>query len=97
MSPGDFALFVLMMTTVVPAGLTLVLRGPLGKAISRRLEGGSAASPELEAQVRELEDRLQQLEADRGRVAELEERLDFAERLLGRSAPAARELPGARG
>jgi len=97
MSPDNFAFFIAFMTVVVTAGTTLILRGPLGKAIGRRLEGGSTGTPELEARVRELEERLQQLEAERGRVAEVEERLDFAERLLVRSAPVARDLPGAQG
>ena len=55
-------------------GGTIVLRGPVGKAIARRLEGGQPAemSPEALAEVDEL----------RARVAELEERMDFSERML---------------
>jgi hypothetical protein len=33
-----------------------------------------------------LQDRVEQLEAERGRLAEIEERLDFAERLLAQQA-----------
>lgn len=43
----------------------------------------------------ELQARVAELEAERGRVAELEERLDFAERLLAKQGEAA-QLPKAR-
>jgi hypothetical protein len=62
-------------------GAALVLRGPLGKAIARRLSGelppaGTAAElpEELYAELDEL----------RARLGELEERQDFSERLLAR-------------
>ncbi|HEX9894295.1 MAG TPA: hypothetical protein VGA78_10250 [Gemmatimonadales bacterium] len=51
----------------------VILRGPLGKAIARRLEG-PAAGPGDEV-FGELDDL-------RNRVSELEERQDFTERLL---------------
>jgi hypothetical protein len=63
----------------IPVGIisalsvAVVLRGPLGKAISRKLEGGPAvASDEVFAELDDL----------RNRVLELEERQDFTERLL---------------
>ncbi|HVX88947.1 MAG TPA: hypothetical protein VG940_08480 [Gemmatimonadales bacterium] len=43
----------------------------------------------------ELQARVAELEAERGRVAELEERLDFAERLLAKQGETA-QLPRAR-
>ena len=53
----------------------LILRGPLGRALARRLEGGAVeVSPEQQVEIDDL----------RGRVLELEERLDFAERMLAR-------------
>lgn len=63
----------------------VVLRGPIGQAIAKRLSGESSAQqaaldvpPEVYAELDEL----------RARVLELEERQDFAERLLAeRSAP----------
>jgi hypothetical protein len=63
----------------IPVGIisalsvAVVLRGPLGHAISRRLEGTPpAASDEVFAELDDL----------RNRVVELEERQDFTERLL---------------
>ncbi len=52
----------------------VVLRGPLGKALARRLEGVT--------EVAETGPLLEQMDEMRGRLAELEERLDFTERVL---------------
>jgi hypothetical protein len=60
---------------LVAAGV--IFRGPLGKALARRLEGG-AAQGDPDATMHALEEM-------RGRMAELEERVDFAERLLAQS------------
>ena len=66
-----------------------LLRGPIGKAIAKMLEGGSSAGDDqLTIRVEQLEDRLAELGMDQQRVSELEERLDFAERLLSQSEPA---------
>lgn len=64
-----------MLTLVI--GTTIVLRGPVGKALARRLEGesGQVAGPPGEELLLELDDL-------RARVLELEERVDFSERLL---------------
>ena len=81
MPPGDIAPVVLTTVLAFIAGVTLVLRGPVGKAIARRLEGNQlpqADSPEVSS-------RLAQVDELSHRVAELEERLDFAERLLART------------
>ena len=66
----------------IPAGIVaaiafaVVLRGPVGKALARRLEGDAAAPSE---------EVLQQLDDMRVRLGELEERLDFTERVLAQS------------
>jgi hypothetical protein len=60
---------------LVAAGV--IFRGPLGKALARRLEGG-AVQGDPDATMHALDEM-------RGRMAELEERVDFAERLLAQS------------
>lgn len=59
-----------------------LLRGPVGKAIGKMLEGSNTPDDQLGMRVEQLEDRLAELGMDQVRIAELEERLDFAERLL---------------
>lgn len=61
-------------------GGTVVLRGPLGRAIADRIAGrsGAAAGEQPNEQVIAEVDELRQ------RVAELEERQDFTERVLAR-------------
>jgi hypothetical protein len=72
---------------ILTAGGTIVLRGPLGRALAERIAGhrprDAAEAERLRADVDDL----------RGVVGELEERLDFAERLLARQREADR-LPG---
>lgn len=53
---------------------TVILRGPVGRALARRIEGDAPASPEFLGEVDDL----------RQRVLEMEERLDFAERMIAR-------------
>ncbi len=92
MPPGDVApVLITMLLTVGVAGV-LIFRGPLGRAIARRIEGTPAPDPALAARVAELEHRLAEMEQERSRVAELEERVDFAERLLARARPEAERL-----
>ena len=68
----------------IPVGIVgavttaIALHGPLGKAIARRLEGGSGESDESTGAL------LGEMDDLRQRVAELEERVDFSERLLAR-------------
>lgn len=59
-------------------GAAIIFRGPVGKAIGRRIAGEDAGGvlPELPAEI------LDELDGLRHRVAELEERVDFSERLL---------------
>jgi hypothetical protein len=87
--------FVLVAITVgvpfaVPVGIVgaaaaaIILRGPLGQAIARRLEGGQPpAGDEVYAELDDL----------RHRMVELEERLDFTERLLTQSRDRERVTP----
>ncbi len=55
----------------------VIFKGPVGKALGRRLEHGAPAepSPEFVAELDEM----------RSRVMELEERLDFTERMLSKA------------
>lgn len=80
MSPNDqdFLLFVAFAGTLVLA----FGAGMIGLRWLWRRSGGAVDRKELAT----MRSRLDELEAERGRVAELEERLDFAERLLARQA-----------
>lgn len=69
---------------IVAVSVVLVLRGPLGRALARRIEGSRAADHDASQRLEEVEARLQSLELTQERMLELEERLDFAERLLAR-------------
>lgn len=81
--PSDaLAPFILVMTLALGGIGVLLARGPLGRALARRLAGTRDKSDELAARVVELEQRLAEADLDRQRMAELEERMDFAERLL---------------
>jgi len=93
MRPDDLAPLIVAITLFV--SVVLILRGPVGRALARRIEGRAAEPGELTARVNELEQRLAEVEHDRARVAELEERLDFAERLLSQGSRDAERLsPG---
>lgn len=64
--------------------VTLVLRGPVGKAIGRRFAGELPPAGPVELP----EELYQELDELRARMLELEERQDFSERLLAtRDAP----------
>jgi hypothetical protein len=78
-NPNDVAPMVIGLVFFIVAGAVLIFRGPIGKAIARRLDGGQAAPEGLEGRVTELEMRLAEAEVERH---ELAERVDFAERLL---------------
>lgn len=82
MPPGDIAPVLMGIAVMLGLTATAVLRGPLGKALARRLEG-PASLPDMSAQqLEDLQVRLADLEVQVGRMHELEERLDFTERLL---------------
>jgi len=70
-------------------GVAIIFRGPVGKAIARRIGGEDTGGmpPELPGEI------LDELDGLRHRVAELEERVDFSERLLAQQ-PA--DPPGGR-
>jgi len=84
MQPDDFApVFIITLTIIaVAVSSVLILRGPLGKALARRLEGRAGREDVTGAAMAGISERLAELEQRDARVAELEERLDFAERLL---------------
>ena len=66
---------------IVGAGATaLAMRGPLGQAIARRLDGSAPPSEAVPDQL------MGELDDVRGRLAELEERVDFSERLLAQQS-----------
>jgi hypothetical protein len=98
----QLAPIIVMSVISLSVATTMILRGPVGKALGRWIEswGGTNAALLEEARsgdpqrLADIEHRLADLEAREARVAELEERLDFAERLLTREA-ASRHLPGA--
>ncbi len=95
---SDIAPMVITTVLTIAVAGTIVLRGPLGRALARAIElgAGGGRSPEDEVRVAQLEQRVAELEAGQARVAELEERMDFAERLLARPDAAVR-LPGGGG
>ena len=74
---------------VVATSVVLVLRGPLGRALAKRIEG-NRVDPDTLQRLEEAESRLQAVELTQERLLELEERLDFAERLLARESQAPR-------
>lgn len=95
--PGELALFL-----SCGLGFLGLFFGPIGQAIGQRI-GGRKRDPatglttgEMTAErVAALEERIAELEAERGQV---EERLDFAERMLARSGQEQRALnPGDQG
>lgn len=66
-------------TTIIGAiAAAVILRGPVGQALARRLQG----HPEAELPPEQV---LNELDELRTRVLELEERVDFSERLLART------------
>jgi hypothetical protein len=86
----------ILITTVLTAAVAgiLILRGPLGRALARRVEGSVPLADGASERIAQLEHRLADLEGAQPRVSELEERLDFAERMLAHGEPAARLRPG---
>ena len=77
-SLNDLAAVVLLLG----AGLIVAaLIWPLIRAFARRIEGG-APSPEMQAELEGLRERVRQLEEMQPRMAELEERVDFTERIV---------------
>jgi hypothetical protein len=73
--------FVVPVVFFVMAGLTFILRGPLGHAIAERIRGGALPDPRLREEVEALRSDVDDL---RLQLSEAHERIDFAERLLAR-------------
>ena len=88
---GQVAMFLALGATALG-----IFFGPLGSALARRLGGGGDPEPELSAELDDLRDRVQRLEAQQDRLADVETRLDFAERLLVQQEPARLESEGGR-
>ena len=82
MNSDAVAPMVIFVVLALSAAGTLILRGPLGRALAKRIEGTKSADEETVQRQEEVEARLQSLELIQERILELEERLDFAERLL---------------
>ena len=82
---------------IISTAVVFILRGPLGKALARRLEGKHAQSAETAELLEELHQQVADNEVLQGRVAELEERVDFAERLLAQSQEQPSRLPAGEG
>jgi hypothetical protein len=95
---GDWVPAVAIVALALVIGATVVLRGPMGKALAEWIRTwshtdqqwlaayapkGGTPSPELSADVEELKRRL----------SELEERLDFAERMLAKERDRERLAP----
>jgi hypothetical protein len=70
-----------MMTLFLSVAATIILRGPLGKALADRIAGRAVRATD-DALAAELDRTQAELEAVRHRLGEVEERQDFAERLL---------------
>jgi hypothetical protein len=81
---SDLAPAIVMMVISISIATVIILRGPVGKALGRRIEGGSPPDSDLVQRVEELETRLLAAEQVEARLAEVEERLDFTERLLAK-------------
>lgn len=58
---------------------SIILRGPLGKALAERLTNGAVGSAEVPPEL------LDEMDEMRHRMVELEERVDFTERLLAKA------------
>jgi len=92
MSPDSAAWFGLIFLMVVLAAGVMVLRGPLGRALARRIEGQPPGAIDLA----DVDARLAEVDALRTRVGELEERVDFAERVLAERRHEPAQLEGHR-
>jgi hypothetical protein len=91
--PDIAPMLVTTVITVAVAG-TIILRGPVGRALARRIEGSLPLADGGSDRIEHLEQRVTELEGARLRLSELEERLDFAERILARAEPADRLRSG---
>ncbi len=84
MSPEEtkmLAIVAVMSVAAITAGMMLIFRGPIGKAIATRIEGRRRPT---EDEVLELRARVEELEQAHAKLHELEERIEFSERFLTR-------------
>lgn len=58
MNPNDVAPLVISVVLFVSTAAVFIFRGPIGKAIARRIEGNAGVDHALAARVSELEERL---------------------------------------
>ena len=80
MGPGEALAVITMVLTI---GGTIVLRGPLGKALADRIAGRHLTARREDAGLAELLERTTaEVDELRHRLGELEERQDFTERAL---------------
>lgn len=80
MGPGEALALVTLVLTI---GGTIVLRGPLGKALADRIAGRHPARRAEDADLAgQLDRTATEVDDLRHRLAELEERQDFTERVL---------------
>jgi hypothetical protein len=93
MNPNDVAPALVGSLFFLSVAAVIILRGPLGKAWAKRIEGASGqVDTQVFPAVEDLQGRVAELEERVGRMHELEERLDFAERLLAQGREAV-QLP----
>ena len=78
MDPGAMAMLIPIFGILI-GGLAIFTRSHIGHALAERISGRAAASPDLEADVRDLRT---EVEALRGELIETQERLDFTERMI---------------
>lgn len=90
MTPEAAAWFGFMFVALFLGSGVLVLRGPVGRALARKIEGRTGGPEDLSS----IEDRLADVDVLRQRMGELEERVDFAERLLAQARGDAPQLKG---
>ena len=96
MDPDAVGPMVVMTVISLSVVAIVVLRGPVGRALGRRIEGASVPDADLVHRVEELETRLLAAEQVESRLAEVEERLDFTERLLAAEKKKAVRIQGER-
>src|SRR5438874_9891718 len=98
----DWVPAVAIIAVTLVCGTTVVLRGPMGKALAQWIRGWSKTDEQWLAMQAakhgvvgggEVERLLGEVDELKRRLAEAEERLDFTERLLARDRDAQRVAP----